>query len=243
MFRLRGSTVWQVAVDKKSNEIRALPALLEMPEVKGAAAADAMHTQRAAAELITGQGGDCVLAPKGNQGSLHKDAKDWLGDPGKAGKMASHQKAGCGHSRVETRTTTVCRDIGPLQDAHRRPGVAVIGKVESVRVSEGRTRTETRHCIMSRKMSPEDFLKAVRNRWAIENRLHWVLDVRMREDDLRNRTGRGPENLAGIRRLVLSMAHLMDDKLSVRRRFLRAAQVPEYRPELIGNAAKLAETL
>ena len=157
--------------------------------------------------------------------------------------MLSHQQAGRGHGREETRTATVCRDIGPLQDAHRRPGRAAIGKVESVRVSEGRIRTETRHCIMSRKMSPEDFLKAVRNHWAIKNRLHWVLDVRMREDDLRNRTGRGPENLAAVRRPVMSMARLMDDKLSIRRRLLRAAQVPDCRLELIANAAKLAAKL
>ena len=229
-----GVVLGQVAVDKKSNEIRALPALLGMLDIKGAVVtADAMHTQRDAAELIIGKGGDYVLALKGNQGSLHKDAKE----------MLSHQEAGRGHGREETRTATVCHDIGPLQDARRRPGLAAIGKVESIRVSEGRTRTETRHYIMSRKMSPEDFLKAVRNRWAIENRLHWVLDVRMREDDLRNRTGHGPENLAAVRRLVVSIVHLKDDKLSIRRRFLRAAQVPKYRLELIANAAKLAEKL
>ena len=215
-----------------------------MLDVKGAVVtADAMHTQRDAAERITGKGGDCVLALKGNQGSLHKDAKAWLADPGNAGKMLSHQQAGCGHGREETRTATVCHDIGPLQDAHRWPGLAAVGKVESVRVSEGRTRTETRYCIMSRKMSPEDFQKAVRNHWAIENRLHRVLDVRMREDDLRNRTGRGPENLAAVRRLVVSIVHQMDDKLSIRRRLLRAAQAPDCRLELIANAAKLAEKL
>ena len=121
----------QVAVDKKSNEITALPALLEMLDVKGAvAAADAMHTQRDAAERITGRGGDYVLALKGNQGSLHKDAKAWLVDPGNAEKMLSHQEAGRGHGREETRTATVCHDIGPLQDAHRWPGLAAIGKVE-----------------------------------------------------------------------------------------------------------------
>ena len=115
----------------------------------------------------------------------------------------------------------------------------MVGKVESVRVSDGLTR----HYIMSRKMSPKDFLKAVRNRWAIENRLHWVLDVQMREDDLRNRAGRGPENLAGVRRLVVNIMRLKDNKLSFRRRFLRVAQVPEYRLKLIANTAKIAEAL
>ena len=161
-----------------------------------------MHTQRDTSELIIGKGGDCVLALKGNQRSLHKDAKNWLEDPGNAEKMASHQKVERGHGREETRTATVSRDIGPLQDARRRPGLAATGKAESVRVSERRTRTETRTCIMSRKMSPEDFWEAVWNQWAIKKKLHWVLEVRMREDELRNRRGRGPETMAGIRRLA-----------------------------------------
>ena len=146
------------------------------------------------------------------------------------------------HDREETRTSTVCHDIGPLQDVHQWPGLAVIGKIESVRVSEGRTQTKTRNYIMSRKMSARDFLKAVRSHWAIENRLHWVLDVQMREDDLRNRAGHGAVNLAAVRRLVVNLANLQDDKLSFRRRLLKAAQLPEYRLEIITNAAKIAET-
>ena len=128
----------QVAVDKKSNETAALPALLEMLDVKGAVVtADAMHTQRGGAELIAGKGGDCVLALKGNQGSLHKDAKAWLADPGNAEKMLSHQQVGRGHGREETRTATVCHDIGPLQDAHRRPGLAVLLPGERFRAVRG----------------------------------------------------------------------------------------------------------
>ena len=177
-----------------------------------------------------------------NQKALHADAKAWLDNPGNAEKMLSHQESESGHGRKDTRAATVSRDIGPLQDAHRWPGLAAIGKIESVRVSEGRTQTKTRYCIMSRKMSPEDFLKAVRSHWAIENRLHWVLDVQMREDDLRNRVGHGPVNFAAVRRLVVNLANLQDDKLSFRRRLLRTAQVPEYRLEIIANAAKIAET-
>lgn len=105
--------------------------------------------------------------------------------------------------------------------------------------TKGRILTETRYYIMSRKMSARDFLKAVRNHWAIKNRLHWILDVQMREDDLRNRAGHGPVKLAAVRRLIVN---LQDDKLSFRRRLLKAAQVLEYRPEIIANAVKLAET-
>ena len=236
-----GIVLGQVAVDAKSNEIRALPVLLEMLELEDTrVTGDAMHTQRTASKLITGEGGDCVLAPKGNQKALHADdAKAWLEDPGNAETMLSHQDVDRGHGR----TATVSHDIGPLQDAHRWLGFAAIGKIESVRVSEGRTLAETRICIMSRKMSARDFLKAVWTRWAIENRLHRILGVQMRKDDLRNSAGHGPVNLAGIRRLVVSLVNLQDDKISFRRWLLKAAQVPEYRLEIIANAVKLAETL
>ena len=120
-----GVVLGQVAVDKKSNGTAPPPALLEMLDVKGAVVtADAMHAQRDAAERIIGKGGDCVLALKGNQGSLRKDAKAWLADPGNAGKMLSHQQADRGHGREETRAATVCHNIGPLQDAHPRRAVA-----------------------------------------------------------------------------------------------------------------------
>ena len=115
--------------------------------------------------------------------------------------------------------------------------------LEAVGKVEGRIQTETRTCIMSQKMPPEELLKAVRNHWAIKNSLHWVLDVQMGEDDLRNRAGHGAEDLAAVRRIALNIVRLMDDKLSIRRRLRWAAQKPEYRLELIRRAAKLAPEL
>ena len=239
-----GIVLGQVAVDRKSNEVRALPALLEMLSLEGAlVTADALHTQRAASELIIGKGGNYVLTLKANQKELHKDAKEWLEDPEAQKEMLSYQHVGCGHGRIETRTATVSHDVGWLQDLHRWPGLEAVGKVEAARETEGRTQTETRYCIMSRKMSPEELLKAVRTHWAIENSLHWVLDVRTGEDDLRNRMGHGPENLAAVRKIALNIIRLMDDKLSIRRRFRWAAQKPEYRLELIRRAAKLAREI
>ncbi len=236
-----GIVLGQVAVDKKSNEIRALPALLEMLSLEGTlVTADALHTQRAASELIIGKGGNYVLTLKANQKELHKDAKEWLEDPEAQKEMLSYQHVGCGHGRIETRTATVSHDVGWLQDLHRWPGLEAVGKVEAARETEGRTKTETRTCIMSRKMSSEELLKAVRNHWAIENSLHWVLDVQMGEDDLRNRMGHGPENLAAVRKIAPDIIRLMDDKLSIRRRFRWAAQMPEYRLKLIRRAAVLA---
>ena len=236
-----GIVLGQVAVDKKSNEIRALPALLEMLSLEGTlVTADALHTQRAASELIIGKGGNYVLTLKANQKELHKDAKEWLEDPEAQKEMLSYQHVDCGHGRIETRTATVSHDVGWLQDLHRWPGLEAVGKVEAARETEGRTKTETRYYIMSRKMSSEELLKAVRNHWAIENSLHWVLDVQMGEDDLRNRMGHGPENLAAVRKIAPDIIRLMDDKLSIRRRFRWAAQMPEYRLKLIRRAAVLA---
>ena len=210
-----GIVLGQVAVDKKSNEIRALPALLEMLSLEGTlVTADALHTQRAASELIIGKGGNYVLTLKANQKELHKDAKEWLEDPEAQKEMLSCRHVDCGHGRIETRTATVSHDVGWLQDLHRWPGLEAVGKVEAARETEGRTQTETRYCIMSRKMSSEELLKAVRNHWAIENSLHWVLDVQMGEDDLRNRMGHGPENLAAVRKIAPDIIRLMDDKLS-----------------------------
>ena len=236
-----GIVLGQTAVEGKSNEIPAMAALLDLLDIEGAlAAADAMHAQRKTAELIIGKGGDYALALKANQGSLHEDAKEWLEDPEAAKEMLSHQHVDGGHGRVETRTATVSHDVGWLQDDHRWPGLQAVGKIEAVREAAGRTTAETRYYIMSRKMAPEELLEAVRSHWAIENRLHWILDVQMREDDLRNRAGHGPANLAAIRRLAAGIVRLADDKLSFRRRLLKAAQVPDYRFELIEKAAGLS---
>ena len=141
-----GIVLGQVAVDKKSNEIRALPALLEMLSLEGTlVTADALHTQRAASELIIGKGGNYVLTLKANQKELHKDAKEWLEDPEAQKDMLSYQHVGCGHGRIETRTATVSHDVGWLQDLHRWPGLEAVGKVEAARETEGRTKTETRY--------------------------------------------------------------------------------------------------
>ena len=153
---------------------------------------DAMHTQRTASRLIIGKGGHYVLAQK---------------------EMLSYRPVDCGHGCIETRTATVSHDIGWLQDLLQWPAL------EAVRETKGRTQTGIRYCIMSQKMSPEELLKAVRNHWVIENSLHWVQDVQMGEDDLRNRAGHGAENLAAVPRIALNIIRLMDDKLSIRRRF------------------------
>ena len=213
----------QVRVEDKSNEIAAVPTLLEMLALKGrVVTADAMHTQRQTARAVTAAGGDYVLALKGNQGALHEDVKLYLDDPAQDENCLSHQDVDGSHGRIETRTASVAHDIDWLQGRHRWPGLAAIGKVVAMRETKAGTTTETRYYIMSAKLSPQRFQHAVRSHWAIENSLHWVLDVTMNEDRQRNRTGHGPENLALLRRLALNVARIEPGKDAMRGKLKRA---------------------
>ncbi len=106
-------TLAQVEVDGKSNEIPALPALLELVDVSGRiVTADAMHAQRGTAAAIVAKGGDYALALKGNQGTLHEDVATYLDNPPASAELLSHQRVDKGHGRVEKRTATVCHDAG-----------------------------------------------------------------------------------------------------------------------------------
>ena len=119
----------QIATDAKSNEITAVPKLLEMLSLKGTiVTTDALNCQRAIAQQIVDQGGDYVLALKGNQGTLHDDVSIYLDDP--AGKVtATEPTVDADHGRIETRTAMVSTDIDWLQEDHQWPGLAAIGKV------------------------------------------------------------------------------------------------------------------
>ena len=234
--------VGQVRVDAKSNEITAMPKLLELLDVKGRIiTADAMHTQRSTAEEVTRRRGDYVLALKGNQEKLHDEVRFHFADPDNAEKMLFCKDLDKDHGRIELREATVCHDVQALQDLHHWPGLEAVGKVEATREIKGKRETETRFFLLSSKMTPERFLGAVRAHWAVENSLHWVLDVTMNEDAQRNRTGSGPENLALMRRLALNIARAHPGKDSMRGKLKKAAWRNEYLLELIRSAVKVKE--
>ena len=217
-------TLAQVKVDGKSNEIPALPELLELLDVKGrTVTADAMHAQRGSAAAIVAKGGDYALQLKRNQGAMHEDVVEYLDNPPKSAELLSHQQVDKGHGRVETRTATVCHDVGWLQERHDWPGLSAIGKVVGERrLADGSESADARYFLLSGKPSAERFGRIVRSHWAIENGLHWVLDVSMDEDQARNRKGNGAACLAVVRRLALNIARMDPDKRSVRRKFARA---------------------
>src|SRR3982751_5026121 len=202
----------QVAVDGKSNEITAVPKLLELLSLKGTLiTADAMNCQRTVSAQVLAQGGDYVLALKANQGTLHEDVRHLLEDsPSLA--WTRHTEVDKGHGRIETRTSVVSEEIGWLQQEHAWPGLAAIGKVRRTREINAETSTETAYYLLSTPLSAERFGQVVRQHWTIENSLHWVLDVTMQEDWARQRKDHGPENLALLRKLSLNVARLEPSK-------------------------------
>ncbi len=237
-------TLGQVKVDGKSNEITAMPALLELLDIEGSTVTvDAMHTQRATAETITAKGGAYVLALKGNQETLHDDVRLHLADPENAEKMTRFNDVDTGHGRIEIREATVCHDVDTLVDLHHWPGLQAVGKVTSTREIKGERSTETRFFLLSERLDPERFLKTVRAHWAVENSLHWVLDVTMGEDSLRNRKDNGPENLALMRKLALNLARITPTarKQSMRGKLKRAGWDNDFLLKLVSFASSLAK--
>ena len=163
-------TLAQVKVDGKSNEIPALPELLELLDLKGrTVTADAMHAQRGTAAAIVARGGDCALQLKRNQGTLHEDVAEYLDNPPASAELLSHQEVDKGHGRVETRTATVCHDVDWLQERHRWPGLAAIGKVVGERRLGDARSVHSRYCLLSAKPSAKRFGRVVRSHWGIEN--------------------------------------------------------------------------
>ena len=180
----------QLAVDGKSNEITAVPKLLEMLSLRGkVVTADAMHCQRQTAQQVVAQGGDYVLALKGNQGTLYDDVKLFLDGP--ATPAAQATQVGKGHGRIETRAATVSSGAAWLQERHDWPGLQATGKVAATRQKDGAASQETRYYLLSRAFPPERFSSIVRGHWGIKNRLHWVLDVTCIR--IRRGTGRDTE--------------------------------------------------
>jgi predicted transposase YbfD/YdcC len=212
----------QVAVDDKSNEITAVPKLLDMLTLNGAiVTADALNCQRAIAQQVVDRGGNYVLALKGNQGTLHDDVRLFLDDPERPA-LPSHTTVEGDHGRIETRTSVVSSDIAWLQEHHRWPGLAAIGKITRTREIGAKTTTETAYYLLSTPLSAEHFGQTARDHWGIENRLHWVLDVTMNEDQARNRADNAPQNLALLRRLALNLAKLEPSKGSIKGKIKRA---------------------
>jgi predicted transposase YbfD/YdcC len=223
----------QIATDAKSNEITAVPKLLEMLTLKGMiVTADALNCQRAIAQQIVDKDGDYALALKGNQGTLHDDVILLLADP-ECKAVTAAPVVEADHGRIETRTATVSTDIEWLQKQHQWPGLKAIGKVVGIRETTDNTTTETAYYLLSAALSPERFNAVVRQHWGVENRLHWRLDVVMNEEQDRTRLGNGPHNLAVLRHMALNAIQKEGSKGSLCGKFKRAGWDDTYLTSLL----------
>ena len=209
----KGFILGQEKVATKSNEITAIPELLNKLALKGCIVTiDAMGCQSKIASLIQQEGADYVLALKGNQGEIH-DAVKLVFEHGEQTGFKHlqhdyHRTFEKGHGRLETREYWTTDVVDPIAEMSGKPlweGLMSIGKVKSRRVEKDKTSEETRYYLSSLSSNAKEFAKAVRSHWSIENSLHWVLDVAFREDESRTRTGNGAENLSIVRRIALNM--------------------------------------
>lgn len=200
----------QVVVDAKSNEITAIPKLLEMLELSGAMVTiDAMGCQTEIAKKIIDAGADYCLAVKGNQPTLHQGIIDFfddhLEDDFARTQMRYLETSEQGHGRTEHRYYHICPVPDDLPDRSRWADLAAIGVAISNTQREGKDCSEVRYYILSKYLSARRFADAVREHWAIENRLHWQLDVTFQEDQCRIRHGHADANFSILRRAALAM--------------------------------------
>lgn len=203
----------QVKVDDKSNEITAIPALLELLALKGCLVTiDAIGCQKEIARQIVDQQADYVLALKENQGKLYQEVVDLFAAGVKTDfehiPYHFHPDFNKGHGRLEWRRCWTIDDphfIAYLDPDHTWPALTSVVMVEAQRTLQGQTSTEKRYYISSLPGDPHHLLQATRQHWGIENKLHWVLDVAFREDHSRVRRGHAPENLAVVRHIALNL--------------------------------------
>lgn len=194
----------------------------------------AAHCQRALSRQITDEGGHYALAVKENQGALLDDVQ-FMMEAAEAGE--THVDSG--HGRVESRQATVITDLDWLQSAHQWPGLKAVGRITRRRALADKTTEEVAYYLLSDALSPEQLVEVTRQHWGIENRLHWVLDVTMQEDQSRHRRGHGPENLALLRRLAFNVAKLEPSKGSMKGKRKQAGWNDDYLLSLIRQFAQL----
>ena len=235
-----GLVLGQEKVGSKSNEITAIPKLLEILDVKGAIITiDAMGCQYEIADKIKRKGGEYIFALKGNQGNLSDDVKLFFEDKNlvKSSNPSIHKTTDGGHGRIEVRKCTVLSNIDWLTERNKNwSSIKSIIQIEVSREIKGKTSQETRYYISSCCDDADVMLKNIRAHWEIENKLHWVLDVQFDEDKSRIRKDHSPENMAIIRHSVLNMINVYkknNKNISVKRVQNKAAWSDHERQKLI----------
>jgi len=238
----QGLCLGQVKTDAKSNEITAIPKLLNVLALAGRVVTiDAMGCQTAIARAIHAKGGDYVLSLKGNQTRLHDDIRTFFLD------AEAHAFAGTPHTtaetvdgdhgRIEVRRAWATDDLAWLADRPRWPGLRSVLRVDAERTVGERTTCETRFFISSLPPDAATLARVARSHWAIENSLHWVLDVAMNQDKTRIRTGHAPENLAILHHIALNLLKQdRTEKLGIKNKRLAAGWDHDYLLRVIMGA-------
>lgn len=225
----------QCRVESKSNEITAIPELLTLLDINGAIITlDAMGTQRSIAKQIVEQGGDYILALKGNQGTLHQQVKaffqraeetQWSGI-----EVSYRDTTEAGHHRVEHRQVWAVpiTQVPDFPQTHKWRGLTTLVMVKRERRLWNKTTFDVCFYITSLGADATLLAQAIRTHWGIENSLHWVLDVTFKEDQSRIRMGHGPENIGLLRRLSLNLLKREPSKQSLTQKRFRAAMDNDF---------------
>jgi predicted transposase YbfD/YdcC len=228
----------QVKVAEKANEIVAIPKLLEMLAIEGAIVTiDAMGCQRAIAQKIVDKKADYVLALKGNQGLLCEDVELFAAEQKAKGfentTISRDQTTDGDHGRIETRTTTVIHDIAWLQERHDWPGLKGVVMIESIREINDKIERETRFYVTSLVLLADQLGPIIRSHWAVENSLHWVMDMIFRDDECRVRTDHAPANFTTLKHMATNLLRRASSKHSLRARRKVAAWDDDFLASLI----------
>jgi len=232
-----GVVLGQVKSDEKSNEMTAIPVLLEKLEWSGCIVTmDAMGCQRESTKQVHNAGGDYVLTVKGNQERLEREVRAYFEAARENDfewpEMDTEETVDEGHGRVEYGSYFLTTDLSGVCGVERWNGLKAIGMVESECYREGRVSREQRYYITSLQ-EMESFHQAVRSHWGIENGLHWRLDVTFREDESRIRRGNAPHNLGVIRHVAMNLLKGESSKISVRKKRIRAALNDDFRDKIL----------
>jgi predicted transposase YbfD/YdcC len=234
----------QVAVAKKSNEITAIPQLLDLLDLNGALVTiDAMGCQKEIAQKIVAGGGAYVLAVKGNQEHLLEDIQATV-EQALDGKLGAGVVTECltreqGHGRIEERHYVVIHHVEGLRDRAAWPGVTSVGICRCDRTVAGETSSEAHYFIGSRRMGARKYGQVLRQHWGIENHLHWQLDISFGEDQSRIQERNAAENFGLLRKMALSLLKRNPTKKSIARKRKAAALDTDFLEEILTGVANV----
>lgn len=235
----RGISLGQLATAEKSNEITAIPELIDNLDLKGATVTiDAAGCQKNIAEKIIDGGGNYVLSLKGNQGTLHQAVVDWIIEQMENDfadvKVGHSTETLKGHGRLDT--IEYYQFLVPASLAGRKnwKGLRTIGVALRTSLRGGQETVEVRFFISSLGLNVKRFAAAVRGHWGIENTLHWCLDVTFREDESRLRDRFAADNIAWLKRFSITLFKQQQDKLSIAMRRRLAGWNLDYLAQVLG---------